>query len=130
MNGCRSHTYASRPGLSKEIAAVDLDGRRHELELLDGDGPLTAAARGAFTVVAAAPGEEQRSGDGDACQALTNGLTAFSTCDLDSVSSNASGAGASLASSRMAAAWRASTCTIDPAAASTSLDLIDGAAPL
>src|SRR5581483_11403705 len=61
---------------------------------------------------------------------LMNGLTAARTAALSEDLSNASGAGVTPRCRRMSAAWRASTCTIDPAAASTSGDEIDGAAPL
>ena len=57
-------------------------------------------------------------------------MTAFSTAALSSVRSNASGAGDCPLSRRIAAAWRASTCTIDPAAARMSFEAIAGAAPL
>ena len=49
---------------------------------------------------------------------------------MDSSSSKASGAGGSPRSILIAAAWRASTWTMPPAAARTSFDSIIGAAPL
>ena len=51
-----------------------------------------------------------------------NGFTAFSTWFLLRVGSNAAGDGLAPFSSRMAAAWRASTWTIEPAAPRTSFD--------
>src|SRR5256885_14845210 len=66
----------------------------------------------------------------DPGQALMNGLTAASTLSLVSALSNALGAGEAPFLRRIAAACRASTWTIVPAADRTSLDAIDGAAPL
>ena len=61
---------------------------------------------------------------------LMKGLTAVSTSSILLAASNAFGAGCLLRTRRIIAAWRASTWTMPPAAASTSTEEIIGAAPL
>src|SRR6185503_18916567 len=61
---------------------------------------------------------------------LTNGLTASSTACCSRGLSKPLSVGGCPFSRRIAAAWRASTWTMLPAAASTSVDSIMGAAPL
>ena len=63
-------------------------------------------------------------------QPTMKGATAVRTCGMDRVSSNAFGAGTSSRIIRISAAWRPSTCTIVPAAASASLDPRLGPEPL
>src|SRR3954462_3632514 len=62
--------------------------------------------------------------EGGSLRQTIRGWTALRTASLSSAGSNAFGAGWAPVSWRMTAAWRASTCTIEPAAARTSLLLI------
>ena len=67
---------------------------------------------------------------GAAAQPRMNGLTAARISSISLALSNPRGAGGLLRTSRIIAAWRASTCAIEPAAVSTSPDWISGPAPL